>query len=149
MGHADILFKTDNEPSMVAIQNQVKAERQHKTVLENSVKGKSKTNGFIENANRFVAAQVRTMRSALNTNLGIKVDRNHLAMTWLVKYAGTLLNIFHVSSDGKTAYQRRKGKATHPVLVPFCEKTLYKPAMDKKPRENKLEERFHDGIFMV
>jgi hypothetical protein len=42
MGHTEILFKTDNEPSIVAVQHQVKANRPHKTVLENSVKGKSK-----------------------------------------------------------------------------------------------------------
>ena len=45
-GHTSILFKTDNEPTVLAIQEQVKSRRPHKTVLENSVRGKSKTNGF-------------------------------------------------------------------------------------------------------
>ena len=33
IGHTSILFKTDNEPSMLAIQDNVKQKRSHKTVL--------------------------------------------------------------------------------------------------------------------
>ena len=68
-GHTSILFKTDNEPSMVAVQNSVKQKRSHKTVLENSVRKVSQTNGFIENANKYVAGVIRTLRSFANTML--------------------------------------------------------------------------------
>ena len=149
MGYTEIIFKTDNESSIVALQQTVKQKRQHKIVLENSIKGASQTNGFIENANRTVAAQIRTMRSALNTNLGCKVHRDHTSMTWLVKYAGTLINMFHVGKDGRTAYQRRKGKTTHPVLVPLGEKILYKPVPDKRGKPSKLDDRFSMGSFMA
>ncbi len=46
-GFADIVFTTDNEPAMLAIQQQVKQTRSHKTVLENSLRGQSKSNGCI------------------------------------------------------------------------------------------------------
>ena len=121
-GFTDIVFKTDNEPAMLALQQRVKQLRSHKTVLENLLRGQSKSNGFIENANRFVAGQVRTLRSALQYKLQQPIDRNHIIMTWLVKYAATLITLFHVGKDGKTAYQRRKGKTTHPLLVEFAEK---------------------------
>ena len=38
-GHTSILFKTENEPSMQAIQNKVKEIRPHKFVLETSARG--------------------------------------------------------------------------------------------------------------
>ena len=74
------------------------------------------------------------MNSALNS----KICRNHIAMTWLVKYVGTLLNLFHVDRDGRTAYQRRKDKSTHRVLVPFSDKLFYKQLPDKKAQLNKM-----------
>ena len=45
-GITDIIFKTDPESPFVAVQNDIKASRSHKTILENSVKGQSKTNGL-------------------------------------------------------------------------------------------------------
>lgn len=34
MGHTEIILKADNEPSTLAVQDQVKAKRPHKTILE-------------------------------------------------------------------------------------------------------------------
>ena len=143
-GFTDVIFKTDNEPAMHNLQKAVKSARSHKTNLENSLRGQSKSNGFIENANRFVESQIRTMRSALNTNLQTVIDRNHIVMTWLIKYAATLITVFHIGKDGKTAYQRRKGKTMHPFLVQFCEKIMYKPLPDRDNKQNKLDARFVD-----
>ena len=143
-GHTDVLFKTDNEPSMIAIQQQVKNRRPHKTVCENSVRGKSQTNGFIENANQFVAGQIRTLRCDLQSKLTGKLNRNHPVMTWLVRYAGVLINMFHIGKDGRTPYERRKGKKAHPNLVDFAEKVLFRPV---KADKNKLEDTFIEGVF--
>ena len=117
-------------------------------MLDNSLRGQSKSNGFIENANRFVAGQIRTLRSALQHNLQQSIDRNHIIITWLVKYASTLITLFHVGKDGKTAYQRRKGKSIHPFLVECGEKVMYEPLPDKHNKDNKLDDRFIDGIYL-
>ena len=76
-GFTDIIFKTDNEPAIVAVRNEVKQNGSHKTVPENSIRGQSRSNGFIENANKFVAGQIRTLRSALHTNLNHVINRDH------------------------------------------------------------------------
>ena len=69
-------------------------------------------------------------------------------MTWLVRYAGVLITFFHVGKDCKTAYNRRKGKDTHPYLVEFAEKVLFKPLTNRHNKLNKLDERFEDGVFL-
>ena len=101
---------------MLAVQDRVKQRRPHKTVLENPVRGKSQTNGFIENANHFVAAMIRALRSFVNAQLGAVLDSNHNVMTWIVKYAGTLIDMFHVGWDVRNTDFRRKGKNAHPVF---------------------------------
>ena len=60
-------------------------------------------------------------------------------MTWIVKYGGSLVDRFHIGKDGRTSYFRRKGKNTHPILVPIFEKILYKPL--EKAGRNKFEEQ--------
>ena len=107
-GITDCIFKTDSETPIVAVQKEIKSSRSHKTIFENSFKGHSQSNGFIENANRFLAGQIRTLRSALQRNLQRTIDRNHIIITWLVRYAATLITVYHVGKDGKTALQRRK-----------------------------------------
>ena len=145
MGHTEIIFKTDNAPSIVAVQEEVKGKRSHKTVLENSVRYHSRSNGLIENANGFIAGVIRTLRSFVRTMLEKELDCNHDVVAWLVKYASTLVDMFHVGRDGHTAYFRRKGKDTHPVIVQFGEKVIYKPL--GKNKHNKFDERFCDGVF--
>ena len=147
-GITDLIFKTDSESPIVAVQDVIKASRSHKTILENSIKGQSKTNGFIENANKFIASQIRTLRSALQRNLQCVIDRNHMVITWLVRYAATLITVYHVGKDGKTAYQRRKGKTMRQPLVDFCEKVMCKPLSNKHDKQNKLDEKFYDGIYL-
>lgn len=81
----------------------------------------------------------------MNTKIGAIMDSNHDVVIWIVRYASTLIYIFHVGQDGHTSYFRRKGKNTHPVLVPICEKNLFKPL--SKNSKYKLEGRFYEGKF--
>ena len=46
------ILKSDGEPSIVALQEVVKNVRQSDTILENSPKGDSQSNGAAENAMR-------------------------------------------------------------------------------------------------
>ena len=86
------------------------------------MRGQSKSNGFIEDANRSVAGQIRTLRRALHGNLDRVVNRDHLVITWLVRYVATLISVYHVGKECKTAYQRRKGKVLHIHVVGISRK---------------------------
>ena len=62
------------------------------------------SNGLVERANRSVEGQVRTMLSALEEKIGVSIQAEDSVIPWLVLHAGTLLNRFTVSSDGKTPH---------------------------------------------
>ena len=84
--------------------------------MENPPVGDSQANGFIENANGIVKAQIRTMKDALDTRLGEKIPPDSTVLAWLVQYAAVVWNRYAVSSDGKTAYERIRGKqCTRPI----------------------------------
>ena len=65
LGYKDVVIKTDNEPAMITLQEEIRSRRTDKTILENSPVGESQSNGIAERAVRSVANQVRVLISAL------------------------------------------------------------------------------------
>ena len=62
LGHKDIVLKTDSEPAMRTLQEEIKNRRRDKTILENSPVGESQSNGVAERAVKTITTQVRIMR---------------------------------------------------------------------------------------
>ena len=64
------------------------------------------------------------MRSALINRVGLKFSALHPVMAWLVSHAADVVNKFRVGSDGKTAYERAKGKTFKREVVEFGERVF-------------------------
>ena len=79
-------------------------------MVEHSPVKSSKSNGVVEKAVQDVQGLIRTMRSALEDKRGAKMPIEHPVWAWLVEYAGFLWTRFNVGKDGRTPYERMKGK---------------------------------------
>ena len=79
-------------------------------MVEHSPVGSSKSNGLAEKAVQDAQGMIRTLRSAIEDKWGVKMAIEHPIWAWLVEYAAFLWTRFNVSKDGKTAYERLKGK---------------------------------------
>jgi hypothetical protein len=66
------------------------------------------------------------MKDGLESKTKMIVSARHPLMPWIVEYAGHLLNRFEVSQDGKTAYERLKGKSARTLGIEFGESILWK-----------------------
>ena len=55
---------------------------------------------------------------------------------------------FVVGKDGLTAYERRRGRKCRIPVVPFGEKVWYKKLKESGARDNKMEVRWEEGIWM-
>ena len=64
--------------------------------------------------------------SALQGRPGVEIPVEHPIICYAVDYAATLLNRFEVSSDGKTAYERSKGKKATTLGIEFGEAVLWR-----------------------
>ena len=62
------------------------------------------------------------------------------------EYAAYLMNRLHVGKDGKTAYERTKGKKATVLGLEFGEKVLYKHKQEAKAA--KIRSRWDYGIFV-
>ena len=58
----------------------------------------------------YLHGQVRTLRDAVETKYGKRLDGNSVAIPWMVMNVAGILNRSRVGMDGGTAYQRVKGK---------------------------------------
>ena len=99
----DVIMKTDQEPAMKFLVDYVCMARTGAWTIQELVPKNSKgSNGVVERAVQSVEQFVRTLKSALDERMAVKIDTFHTVLTWLCEYAGLLLNRLEVSSDGKT-----------------------------------------------
>ena len=80
-------------------------------IIDNSLVGSSKSNGIPERALQSAQGLIRTIRSAIKEKWLVKIDVIYAVWPWIAEQTGFLLTRFEVGRDGKTAYERLKGKS--------------------------------------
>ena len=93
----DVIVKTDQEPAIKFLVDDVCMARTGvRTIHELAPKNLKGSNGIVERAVLSVEQFVRTLKSALDERMAVKIDTLHPVLTWLCGYAGLLLNRFEV-----------------------------------------------------
>ena len=106
-----IVLKSDQESSVNSvIDTVIRARRDTPTMPEYSPVRSSGSNGVIERRIKEVQGQLRAMKSALDTRVGVDIRGTSNILPWMVEYASVLINRYLVGKDGKTAYERFHGK---------------------------------------
>ena len=128
--HGDVLVRSDKEPAMKAILSEVgrvrAAEGGGRYVMEQSPVGCSASNGIVERAIQSVEHQVKVLKIAVESRWRVKIGARHSIVPWLVEYAAVLLNRFEVGRDGRTAFERSKGRKARTLGLEFGEAVLWK-----------------------
>ena len=146
----DVVVKTDQEPAIKHLVDEIgrrKGEVGGRWIKENSPVDSHASNGIVERAVRSVQGQVRVLKGALEDRWGAKITAKHMVIPWLMEYASHLLNRYEVGHDGRTAYERCKGKPAKTMGVEFGEKVLWR----RKPAGGamaKLTVLWEEGVFL-
>ena len=69
-------------------------------------------------------------------------------MAWVVEHSGWLLRRCLVGEDGRTAYERIKGKKSVRPIVKIGEEVWYTVLKPKEKKTN-MEHRVEEGIFLT
>ena len=117
--NAQVQIKSDQEPSVVTVQEEIRELRRGKTICVNSPVGESECNGRAENAIRRGEVKVRTLRSSIEEKTKSKVDMKKPFATWLIRWAGEILTKYTRGKDGKTAWERRRKESCSKAVVPI------------------------------
>ena len=151
LGYASIpiVIKGDQEPSIVAMQDQVaQGRRQGATIVENSPVGESSANGHVERSIRSVQGQLRTIKDNVEAKMGRKIRRDSNIFRWMIEWAAATLTRYRINSNGKTSYAMIKGRQPKTAIAGFGEKVLYMPMKGSKIDKSKLEPQLEYGIFV-
>lgn len=147
LGHKDIVLKTDQEPDIIALKNAIKGRSTLNIVPEHSPKYESSSNGAVENAIRTVQDQIRTMKDALESRIGVRLEKDENILAWLIVHAAETINRYHISpSRGYTSYEKLKGRRFRREVAEFGEYVLYK--VPGKKGKDKLDVRWAEGLYL-
>ena len=123
----DVIVKSDQEPAIQFLVEDVCVARTGaKTIKEVAPKHSKGSNGIVERAVQGVEQCLRTMKSSLDERMGVKVDVRHPVITWMCEFVTYMMNRMEVATDGKTPYERVKGKKSEVMGLEFGEKVLWK-----------------------
>ena len=129
-GH--IILKSDSEPSIVLVCDALARYHGGKVVPERPPRGESASNGAIEEAGKSVREFTRVLREALLLHSGIKLEEASTLMQWAIRWAAMLSSRFATGKDGRTPYERRRGRPCRIPAVPFGEQVWYKELRERQ-----------------
>ena len=145
LGHGKIVLQSDGEPAIKALCDQI-AEAWTPGAARRVVPRHShQSNGSVERAILQVARQVRCLRHHfLTVYPTLSMTYEHKLFGWLVKHASWLLTRFTVKQDGKTPYERLRGRSYKGEVASFAEGVHWKPPV----LNGKLDPRTSPGLWL-
>ena len=150
IGHVGnkLIIKTDQESSIKAVAEKVAAERADaQTIIEHSPVRSSGSNGIIERGIKEFEYHVRSMKSALDERLGSSILADSNILPWMIEFSSVLINRYLVGKDGKTAYERLKGKSSKMLGFEFAEMVHFR-RIPLPGRLGKLESLWMTGLLI-
>ena len=143
-----IILKADQESSITDVHQAVaKLRKGQGSAIEQSRVGDSNSNGRIERAIQDLKGLIRTLRSALEAKIGSKIQLSDPIVPWIVRHAAHIINVSRVREDGRTAWQKMKGRRSNTKMLPFGEVVLFKIPKTQK-RIGSFEDRWEEGCWI-
>ena len=140
LGRLRLVLKSDQEPAIKALLQSVKREKHQDIAFEHSPVAEHQSNGVAERAVKTVQGQARTMKLAPEARISEKVMETSDIIPWLIRHAAMLINIGQRGDDGRTAWERVKGRKLNRDVPEFGERVMYlKPSSLGK---DKLDSRW-------
>ena len=144
----EVILKCDGEPALKAVQEEVKRRFEGTAICENSPVGDSRANGAAERNVQAVGEMIRVVRRGLEDRVGASLPGKHAVTAWLVEHVGDLISRYQVGDDGRTGYERHKGKPYTREAIEFGEKKHYRRNKKQQSRDWKLEVNWGEGHYL-
>ena len=123
-GH--VIMKSDNENAIKALRDAVGRLLGGRVIPENPPKGESQSNGRIEESGKTIRGFVKAMKSQIEEKADITIEAKDIITQWMIRWAAMLPSRFLVGKDGKTVYERRRGRKCDIPTEMLREKVRYK-----------------------
>jgi hypothetical protein len=125
-GRKDIILRVDGEPAIKALAEAIRLARPESTVIEVKPRYSPESMGAVENMNKELKNIVRCFALQLKDEAKMELHTNHPLLPWLVRHSGWCICMYRVRSDGRTAYERLKGRPYSGKIALFGECLWYR-----------------------
>ena len=107
MGYKDVAIqiKSDQEPSIVTVQEYMRFRRDSPIVPTNSPVGESECNGRAENAIRRVKEKTRTLMAQIEEGIKEKLPNAAAIIPWMVRWSGELISKYAPTQQHRLVFQ--------------------------------------------
>ena len=124
---------------MVALRDAVAKFHGGVVIHETSAKGESQSNGAAESAGRLVREFARVFKMQLEEKAGVEIDGADPILHWAVRWAAIVCLRYLVGADGKTGWERRRGRKCRTQVCLFGKQVWYNEICKSKNRKHYLE----------
>ena len=136
-GH--IIIKSDSEPAIKALREAVGRLLGGRVIPEGPPKGESQSNGKIEESCKTIRGFTKVLKEQIETEAHIKLEGKDVITQWMLTWGAMLPSRFLIGKDGKTAYERRRGRSCAIPTERFGEKVWYKELHGKGDKQCKMD----------
>ena len=150
LGLSDIILQCVPEPSLIKWTESVKSKRTERTVIRSSPRRSHQSNGGVENYQKQLQGQVRTMLAAMQEHTKYRPSADNALMKWIVRHAAWLIPRFR-GSEIQSPFYRAVGGPHRGKLVEFGETVLaHLPEVGKGSGNPapKLADRWKSGVWL-
>ena len=125
-GRQRVILMTDAEPSIRALAEAASKEWGKECHIQVAPRESHASNGAAERAILELAKQARTVTGALEHHFPeYKVMPNHKKYGWLIRHSAWLISGFLVKADGRTPYERLRGRECRGEIAEWAETVYY------------------------
>ena len=143
----ELIFKSDGERSIKAVRDTLSRYHGGKITPEQPPPGESQENGRVEEARKTLRGYIRVFKDMMESKLGEQIPADAAVLQWLVRWVAMLHSRYRRGTDGKTAYERQRGRKCSLEVIPFGEFVHYRK-LGTDDRKNKLESAWAEGIWL-
>ena len=141
-------MKCDGEKSIVALRDAIASFHGGEVIPEGPAKGESQSNGRVEEAGKTVRGFTRVFKEHLEEKTTTKLEPEDVILQWMIRWAAMNASRFLVGKDGRTGYERRRGRKCKLHSLPIGEKVWYKRIRKNKNQEKKLDTEWFEGTWL-
>ena len=116
------------------------------TIVERSPKGESQSNGLAERAVQEVEMGLRTHIIDLERKFGAQIEIDGPVVSWMIENIADIHNKQSVGMDGRTPYERIKGKRHHGDFCEFGSQISHR--IPTKPQGSLMGPRWASGTWL-
>ena len=115
---SELIMKSDGEPAPLAVRNAVMKYHGGVMIPEAPAKGEKAANGLIEETGKTIREYFCTFLSQMEDGIGDKIPLDSDIIPWIVRWAAICYSRYAVGKDGRTAYERLRGRTCRAVVIP-------------------------------